>query len=315
LRLTGKLASWITGKDKHRNLDFLAAILFGIYIAAVLWITLLSRLGTGYRGFLFPFQSYIKVFCGNWRALVENIENVILFVPLGLALRLVKKWRIREVVIIGLCTSLSIELLQAIFALGTFECDDLFHNTIGTVFGYCFGYCLIEKQNIQIAVNKSLVSVALVAVLISVSLPFGYQRVQYQHMVKLAALHDSVDGGKNLLVLNGKDGYAWNTDVRVSYLDDGSIRIKGTSDRTSWWPIGDITLESGKYTFSGLSGVEANTVGLELESNNRRFAPDVGEEEMVSFSIEETTKLKVYVIVYDGCDCDVIATPVIYIEE
>ena len=294
--------------DRHRNLNYLLAILFGIYIAAVLWITLFSRIGTGYRGFLFPFQSYIKVFCGSWRALVENVENVILFIPLGISLGVVRKWRIKEVVIIGFCVSLGIELLQAIFALGTFECDDLLHNTIGTV----VGYCLVEKRNIQISVNKGLVSIALVAVLISVSLPFGYQRVQYQQMVKLAALHDREDGSKNLLVLNGKDGYAWNTDVRVSYLDNGSIRIKGKSDRTSWWSIGSITLEPGRYSFSGLSVVEANTVGLELESNNRRFAPDVGVEEMVSFLIDEPTKLKVYVIVYDGCDCDVVATPVIY---
>ena len=296
--------------DRHK-IDCLLAILFGIYVSAVLWITLLSRLGTGYRGFLFPFQSYIKVFGGNWRALVENVENMILFVPLGLGLGLVKKWRAREVVIVGLCASLSIELLQAVFALGTFECDDLLHNTIGTL----IGYYLAEKIAVRVPIKKRMVVVSLVAVLVSISLPFGYQRIQYQHMAKLASLHDRDDGRKNLLILNGKDGYAWDTDVRVTYLGDGSIRIKGTSDRTSWWPIGDITLESGKYTFSGLSGVEANTVGLELESNNHRFAPDVGEEEMVSFSIEETTKLKVCVIVYDGCDCDVIATPVIYKEE
>lgn len=34
----------------------------------------------------------------------------------------------------------------------------------------------------------------------------------------------------------------------------------------------------------------------------------------VKFSLEETTKLMVYVSVYNECDCDVVATPVIYKE-
>ena len=68
------------------------------------------------------------------------------------------------------------------------------------------------------------------------------------------------------------------------------------------------------YSFSGLSGVDKDTVGLTLETNNLRFAPDVGPIGEVRFALEETTKLMVYVSVYDGCDCDVIATPVIYKE-
>lgn len=69
-----------------------------------------------------------------------------------------------------------------------------------------------------------------------------------------------------------------------------------------------------KYSFSGLSGVEKTTVGLEIESNNQRLTPDVGPVDEVMFSLEENTKLMVYVSVYDGCDCNVIATPVIYKE-
>ena len=68
------------------------------------------------------------------------------------------------------------------------------------------------------------------------------------------------------------------------------------------------------YSFSGLSGVDKDTVGLELETDNHRFAPDVGPADEVKFTLEGPTKLMVYVSVYDGCDCDVIATPVIYKE-
>ena len=115
-------------------------------------------------------------------------------------------------------------------------------------------------------------------------------------------------------MLNGKNGYAWDTDVYVEYLTDGSIRIAGESDKRSWWPIGKVTLGPGVYSFSGLSGVDKDTVGLTLEKDNQRFTPDVGPIGEVRFTLEETTKLKVYVSVYDGCDCDVIATPVIYKE-
>ena len=52
-------------------------------------------------------------------------------------------------------------------------------------------------------------------------------------------------------------------------------------------------------------------MGLELETDNQRFAPDVGPVDEVRFTLNETTELIVYVTVYDGCDCDVVAPPVI----
>ena len=156
--------------------------------------------------------------------------------------------------------------------------------------------------------------VILLSMVLCSAVPFSYREVRHHKMVRLAAIYDREDGTKNLLVLNGKNGFAWNTDVYVKHLDDGSIQIKGTSDKRSWWPIGKVTLGPGVYSFSGLSGVEKNTVGLELETNNQRFMPDVGLIGEVRFALEETTKLMVYVSVYDGCDCDVIATPVIYKE-
>ena len=67
--------------------DYIFCILFGAYIAAVLWITLLSRIGGGYRGFLLPFHSYVEILKGNRQFLLENIGNVILFIPLGVALK------------------------------------------------------------------------------------------------------------------------------------------------------------------------------------------------------------------------------------
>ena len=287
--------------------DYIFCILFGAYIAAVVWITLLSRIGDEYRGFLLPFHSYVEICKGEVRPLLENIGNVILFIPLGVAL----KWSgVKDVKKAGLLASLLIELLQLTFALGTFECDDLIHNTLGAVIGaWCVG-----KIGGEIRLRSQMRKVILLSMVVCSMVPFSYREVRHQKMVRLAAIYDREDGAKNLLVLNGKNGYAWNTDVYVKYLDDGSIHIRGTSDKRSWWPIGEISLKPGVYSFSGLSGVDKDTVGLTLETNNQRFTPDVGPIDEVRFTLEENIKLKVYVSVYDGCDCDVIATPVIYKE-
>ena len=67
--------------------DYIFCILFGAYIAAVLWITLFGRFGDGYRSFLLPFHSYVEILKGNRQFLLENIGNVVLFIPLGVALQ------------------------------------------------------------------------------------------------------------------------------------------------------------------------------------------------------------------------------------
>ena len=287
--------------------DYIFCILFGAYIAAVLWITLFSRLGEGYRGFLLPFHSYVEILKGEWRPLLENIGNIALFIPLGVAL---KCGGMKDAKKVGFLASLLIEVLQFIFALGTFECDDLIHNTLGAVIGaWCVG-----KIGGEIRLGSQMRKVVLLSMVLCSAIPVGYKEVRHQKMVKLAAIYDREDGAKNLLVLNGKNGYAWDTDVYVKHLDDGSIRIAGESDKRSWWPIGKVTLEPGMYSFSGLSGVSKDTVGLTLETNNLRFAPDVGPVDAVEFTLNQATELMVYVSVYDGCDCDVIATPMIYKE-
>lgn len=291
----------------RKKKDYIICSLFGAYIAAVLWITLFSRLGTERRSFLLPFHSYVEIWKGNRQFLLENIGNVVLFIPLGVALSVLNKWDVKKA---GFLASLLIEVLQFTFALGTFECDDLIHNTLGAVIGaWCVG-----KIGGEIRLRSQMRKVILLSMVLCSTVPFGYQEVRHQKMVRLAAIYDREDGAKNLLVLNGKNGYAWNTDVYVKHLDDGSIHISGTSDKRSWWPIGEISLKPGVYSFSGLFGVDKDTVGLTLETNNLRFAPDVGPVDVVEFALEETTKLMVYVSVYDGCDCDVIATPVIYKE-
>ncbi len=293
--------------------EYVVYVMFGVYVVAVLWITLFSRIGTYERKFLYPFQSYVALANGDASFLEENVENVLLFVPLGMFIGLTKDKSLKKTLVIGGLASLCIECAQMIFALGTFECDDLLHNTIGTLIGYLAVRKLASKFQIQINLRRILTIV--IAAAIGIAAAFGIKEMKHQHMIRLAALYDRVDA-KNLLVLNGDSGNISGTNVYVQSLDDGSIHISGTSDiRISWWRLAEITAEPGIYTFTGLSRVEENTVGLELEVNGRGFTEDVGPVDEVQFVLEETTELKAYVVVYDGCDCDVAARPAIFKEE
>lgn len=67
------------------------------------------------------------------------IGNIVGFVPLGVVVPLFFK-NMRsyfKVGLVGFAISLLIETTQLIFRLGLFEFDDLFHNTLGTIVGYC----------------------------------------------------------------------------------------------------------------------------------------------------------------------------------
>ena len=163
--------------------------------------------------------------------------------------------------------------------------------------------------------------VLLLSMVLCALVPFGYNEVRHQKMVRLAAIYDREDGAKNLLVLNGKNGYAWNTDVYVEYLNNGSLHIKGSSDKQSWWPIADIKLESGHYSASGLEDTTGGLLGIELAYYNKNsksyevLCPDIGKNPTVEFELSETTPIRAYVRVYPGFHAECVATPVIYKEE
>ncbi len=129
-------------------------LIFGIvYLGWIIGrITILGRTGVFPRKCcLIPFYSYYK-FLKGWQVyrLVQNIQNVLMFVPLGFLGSIVleknnKKERILKLLILGQILSVSIECYQYINAIGVCEADDVIHNVLGTVLGYLvyeFLYCL-----------------------------------------------------------------------------------------------------------------------------------------------------------------------------
>lgn len=91
------------------------------------------------------FWSWKQIWYMHDRALLkENLLNMILIAPMGLALPFVihKKARLWLSILSGVLLSGSIELGQLYLHRGLFEFDDIIHNTIGVIAGAVAGNIL-----------------------------------------------------------------------------------------------------------------------------------------------------------------------------
>lgn len=304
-------------EEKREKLLLLA---FGVYLAALLWVTLLSRIGSDTRHIYPPFWSFKAILGGSADAFWETIANIILFIPLGAGLKLITGWKRRYIVLVGLAVSVLVEFLQWWLFLGTTEIDDVVTNTIGVAIGASiFG----DKETTRFTKKEIFrLTVTLLALIMA---PIVFKAVRMSQMREYAALSDRDDGMKNLLVLIGDEGYVETTGMHVSYNRDGSIKISGQSDEVGYKLIGRLNLEPGDYTFSGFSGAEPNTVSIYLEkydsenpnadnSGYIRFTPDLGPVDKTTFSLAEMERVRAYVKVYPGAEGEYTAKPVLYRE-
>lgn len=94
---------------------------------------------------LMPFWSIQAIQKGYIETLYEKIYNVIFFVPFGFLLgAYLKKYPIRNSIVIGCIISIGIELLQLITRTGTCETDDVICNTLGGGIGAVIGVSILE---------------------------------------------------------------------------------------------------------------------------------------------------------------------------
>lgn len=291
-----------------------------VSFALLLWLTLFSRLGSESRHFYPSFWSYRAILRGSVKALLEDVGNIVLFIPIGATIALFFGLDVKRSLLIGFGLSLLIESCQWIFWLGSFEIDDLFHNTIGSGIGAIFVAHTPFGERLKIG-NRSKSLIALISlVVLIIFLTFAYQGLKWQEMIRLASLNDREDGTKNLLICSPDPVYIGTTDFSVAYHSDGSILIGGTSEKRAWIEIGRVTLEAGKYSFSGLSGVDEKTVAIELEyfdpekENYIRLTPDVGQIDEVLFCLDNTTKIRALIGIYPGTEGEYMARPVIFRE-
>lgn len=125
---------------RRRNTDreplpALPFLLFGVYLAFVLTLTLFSReSGSADKPIDLELFSTLKI---NQRNNAYAVENILLFVPLGL-LGTWMSTRAKSILAAafwGGLFSLSIETLQLITARGFFQLDDILTNLLGAFLG------------------------------------------------------------------------------------------------------------------------------------------------------------------------------------
>lgn len=121
---------------------YVAWLLFCECVFLVLGMTVFFR-HPGTKTMVYPpFWSYASVWrYGDKMVLHEIILNVLLFLPIGFlwgiqSTKWPKKWKWLSAIILGVCLSVVIELLQYFFKKGCVELDDVIHNTLGCLVGF-----------------------------------------------------------------------------------------------------------------------------------------------------------------------------------
>ena len=130
---------------------FASSILIG-YLFLIIISTCLLRETLDDRIFYHqPFWSYSEIIKGNKCFIVENLMNVVAFVPIGFLIPFSQRRNsnIKDAIILGGCVSIFIEIFQFIFRKGYSEFDDIFHNILGTIIGYLL-YLIISHILIKI---------------------------------------------------------------------------------------------------------------------------------------------------------------------
>jgi len=136
----------------------LSKLLLVEYLSFMSLMTIVYRKECSERKYDFtPFWSYNEIMDGKEWLLVENIMNLVVFMPIGLLLGCsfrTMNWKL--VLAIGCVLSVGIELFQFILKRGFTEFDDVMHNTLGCMIGYGifslirYGYEQIHKRRMAV---------------------------------------------------------------------------------------------------------------------------------------------------------------------
>lgn len=137
-------------KGYKKGIRYIALLAFAEYVTLIYCSTVVFRTTREVHKYDFhPFWSY-----NDSSLFVENIMNVIVFIPIGILLGLwFKKGKLWKTIGMGCLISISIEVLQLFFKRGFSEVDDVIHNTLGCAIGFGIAqlimivYSAIVKQN------------------------------------------------------------------------------------------------------------------------------------------------------------------------
>lgn len=123
---------------------------------------------------LIPFHTinrYYTNFSNSSIALLNVIGNILIFIPLGIYLKIFKKdINFIKCVIIAFLTSLCVEILQFGFGIGITDVDDIILNTLGGAIGFIIYKILFTIFKDDEKVKLSVVIVTFCVVVVYVAL-------------------------------------------------------------------------------------------------------------------------------------------------
>ncbi len=121
-----------------------------------------------------------------------------------------------------------------------------------------------------------------------------------------------------MVIMDGNSGYIGISSVYLKYLDDGYIQIRGKNETNEprWKLLCEFGLNAGVYTITGLFVPEDDTVQLRVAKVDgatvTTLAWQYNSDER--FVLNESTIVRLHIVVYPGADIDTIARPAIYKE-
>ena len=257
------------GKKTITKMQAICTVLLCCWLILVLGITSLSR-GANYTGEINIdlFSGYISAW-NNWSIgeLQLIIFNMLMFAPLGFLLPLL--WKKAEKMWVTLAVSLGlttlIEVTQLLTGTGIFEFDDLFHNTVGGLFGY---FCImailtpIKEKTIRFAPIAKVLMIPCVVSLILGAVFFVYDRQPYGNMDILPSVKQDMSTVEIATELKLFDKDTSVSIYKNGYAEDKSY-IQGIRSELS---------ELENITFSGVTRrEEENYVYTGTDANGNEF--------------------------------------------
>lgn len=138
----------------HRQYRIYLAVSSVVYVAVLLYVTLLGRSVKSEPQMELSFLwEYRLAFGGSLYWFSQIFDNIMLFVPMGWlygemreAGNMLDKSSWNGALIFAICASFIIEFCQLVFKLGLFEFDDIFNNTVGMMVGYGLYWLIVHRH-------------------------------------------------------------------------------------------------------------------------------------------------------------------------
>lgn len=169
-------------RDRTRSEEasrIITVVLFAIYAVLLIGIIL----------FKFPFQYQLTEagrqlnlvpFAGSpsdprGLAVGEDIENVLIFVPLGIYLTMLRRqWLVGKRILLIAATSVAFEVIQFAFAIGRADITDVVCNTLGGVVG--IGLYALSSAILKSRTNRVFTILALIVTVVALAF-FAFLRI------------------------------------------------------------------------------------------------------------------------------------------